>query len=209
MAIRDLDISDPEAAIEVWAVGPELRDRAIDRARAAGASEPERLASHAPYLPSSSAQKAQSAVSDTLSLATVLDLAWPVDPAARISSGFGYRTHPTLKTRKLHEGVDIAIPVGTPVHAAGASRVSRAREDKFNGKHVILDHGHRVTTAYCHGDALRVTQGEQVERGQLILDSGNTGRSSGPHLHFGLRVAGRAVDPGAFRDRAAAAPADP
>jgi murein DD-endopeptidase MepM/ murein hydrolase activator NlpD len=121
-----------------------------------------------------------------------------------VSSGFGPRHHPTLKRAKMHEGVDIALPIGTPVHAAGPARVARAREDAVNGRHVILDHGHRVRTAYCHGDALHVSKGDRVEQGEPILDSGNTGRSTGPHLHFGLRIGGRPVDPAPFRARAAA-----
>lgn len=202
--IQALGLATPEAAIETWAVGAELRSRAVGRARAAGADQPEALAAHISYLPESAAREATRAVSDTLSLATVLDLAWPVDPDLRVSSGFGYRHHPTLKRKKLHEGVDIPLPIGTPVHAVGAGEVRRARQDGVNGKHVILNHGHRVTSAYCHGDDLRVKKGDRVARGAHILDSGNTGRSTGPHLHFGVRIAGRAIDPAPFRGRAAA-----
>lgn len=202
--IAGLKIEDPAVAIEVWAVGPDLRRRAIDRARAAGARDPASLAAHASYLPEREARAAQAAVADTLALATVLDLAWPVDPTARVSSGFGPRHHPTLKRTKMHEGVDIAVPIGTPVHAAGPGRVVRARDDRVNGRHVILDHGHRVRTAYCHGDALHVEKGAQVAQGDPILDSGNSGRSTGPHLHFGLRIGGRPVDPAPFRARSAA-----
>jgi murein DD-endopeptidase MepM/ murein hydrolase activator NlpD len=200
--IEALDIDAPEAALETWAIGAEVRDRAIRRAEAAGAPHPERLASYAPYLPARTAAIAHNAVSDTLSLATVLDLAWPVDPGARVSSGFGYRDHPTLKTRKLHEGVDIAVPVGTPVFAAAAGAVSRAREDAVNGWHVVLDHGNRVSTAYCHASRLQVERGQAVARGDPLMESGNSGRSTGPHLHFGLRIGGRPVDPGPFRSRA-------
>lgn len=203
--IESLDIDQPEAALEVWAVGSEVRARAIRRARAAGQDAPESLAGHRRFLAESSAAEAERVVGETLALATVLDLAWPVDPGARVSSGFGYRDHPTLKKRKLHEGVDIAVPVGTSVHAAGDGRVKRARFDEVNGNYVKLDHGHRVSTAYCHGEAMHVDKGQVVTQGQLVLASGNTGRSTGPHLHFGLRIGGRAVDPAPFRARGAAA----
>jgi murein DD-endopeptidase len=200
-----LDAHDPGAALELHAIGADARERAIRRARSAGVSDAERLSSHARYLSADEARRAEEEVTQVLSLATALDLAWPVDPEARVSSVFGYRTHPTLGTKKLHEGVDIAIPIGTPVHAAGAGRIARAREDRVNGKHVIIDHGHRVRSAYCHGDALHVKKGGRVGRGEHVMDSGNTGRSTGPHLHFGLRIGGRPVDPGPFREIAARA----
>jgi murein DD-endopeptidase MepM/ murein hydrolase activator NlpD len=200
-----LDPEDPAAALELHAIGPEARARAIRRARAAGEAEPERLSAHARYLSKADARRADEEVIQVLSLATALDLAWPVDPSARVSSRFGYRTHPTLGTKKLHEGVDIAIPIGTPVHAAGSGRVTRAREDRVNGKHVIIDHGHRVRSAYCHGDALHVSRGQAVGRGEHVMDSGNTGRSTGPHLHFGLRIGGRPIDPAPFQAIAAKA----
>ena len=73
--------------------------------------------------------------------------------------------------------------------------------------YVILDHGHRVRSAYCHGSALHVEPGATVETGALVMESGNTGRSTGPHLHFGLRIAGRPIDPTPFRTVAAQSPA--
>lgn len=196
-------LADPAVALEEWAIGIDQRDRAVARARAAGEADAHTYAVHRRYLPATEAAKADRAVKDTMALATALDLAWPVDPATRVSSPFGYRTHPTLGTRKLHEGVDIPLPVGTPVHAAGAARVQRAKHDKINGHYVKLDHGHGVTTAYCHGDEIHVNKADQVAAGDHVMDSGNTGRSTGPHLHFGLRIQGRAVDPAPFRKRAA------
>lgn len=188
----------PEQVLERWALGEGVVLRATDRARAAGASEPWRLSTHRRFLSDASAAEADRAVSQTLALATVLDLSWPVDAEARISSGFGYRVHPTLKTRKLHEGVDIAVPIGTPVHAAGPGRVSRSTQSPVSGRYVVLDHGHGVSTAYCHGETLHVGAGTPVDRGHHLMDSGNTGRSTGPHLHFGLRIDGRPVDPQAL-----------
>ncbi len=199
MALSD----DPEAALELWSVGPDLRERAITRARAAGESHPGRFSSHRRYLPTQEAREAEEVVEGVLALATVLDLAWPVEADVRVSSGFGYRTHPVLGTKRLHEGVDLATPIGTPVRAAGDGRISRARSDAVNGNHVIINHGHRVTSAYCHADKLHVKTGATVTRGDHILDSGNTGRSTGPHLHFGLRIGGRPVDPAPFQAVAA------
>lgn len=196
---------DPTADLEVAAIGRDARDRAIRRARAAGASDPGALDQHRRYLSDDHARLVEEQVVEVLALSTALDLAWPVDPEARVSSGFGYRDHPVLKKKKLHEGVDIAIPVGTPVHAAGGGTVTRARKDDVNGNYVSIDHGHGVRTAYCHGDALHTHKGDRVRRGDHVMDSGNTGRSTGPHLHFGLRIHGRAVDPAPFRALAARA----
>ena len=141
-------------------------------------------------------------------MATALSLMWPVSVDARISSPFGYRIHPTLKTKKFHNGVDVAIPIGTPVHAAGSGSVSGARENSVSGRYVVLDHGHGVTTSYCHGDLLHVSRGQSVAAGALIMDSGNTGRSTGPHLHFVLKINGTAIDPLPFRRPPPPAPAN-
>ncbi|NOY27655.1 MAG: M23 family metallopeptidase [Oligoflexia bacterium] len=207
--VQALGLASPEAALEIWAVGRTPRDRAIARARAAGLSAPESFEAHRRFLPSAAAARANRAVGETLALATVLDLSWPVDPGTRISSGFGYRTHPILGTRKLHEGVDLAVPLGTDVFAAGSGRVLRARHDKICGNGVKLDHGHGVSTSYCHGQKLFVQRGQRVEQGQRVMASGSTGRSTGPHLHFGLRIGGHPVDPSPFRARGAVADAQP
>ncbi|MFH1468060.1 MAG: M23 family metallopeptidase [Pseudomonadota bacterium] len=197
--LQALPMDHPEVALERWALGDEVVERAIRRAEAAGEAEPGPLAAHRRYLPADAAARAREAVDEVLSLATVLDLGWPVDPTTRVSSPFGWRDHPVLHTRKFHEGIDLAVPVGTPIAAAGDGAVTRARSDAVNGQYVLLSHGRGVTTAYCHGAALHVAKGEAVARGEVVMDSGNTGRSSGPHLHFGLRIDGRAVDPGLFK----------
>ncbi len=196
--LEALGMSNPEAALEIWAIGADLRTRAIWRAKAAGEPRPELLEAHRRFLPAEQAAKADKAVSEVMSLATALDLAWPVPTETRVSSPFGWRQHPTLNKRRFHEGVDLAVPVGTPIWAAGSGIIQRAKQDSVNGKYVVVEHGHGITTAYCHGDDLHVSPGQTVQRGQEVMDSGNTGRSSGPHLHFGLRIDGRAVDPAVF-----------
>lgn len=197
--LRGLPMDDPAATLERWALGDEAVERATRRAEAAGEREPWTLAAHRRYLPAGAAARAGQAVEEVLALATVLDLDWPVDDGARLTSPFGWREHPVLHRPAFHEGIDLAVPEGTPVFAAGAGKVARARSDAVNGQHVILAHGHGVTTAYCHGAALHAAAGLAVERGALIMDAGNTGRSTGPHLHFGLRIDGKAVDPALLR----------
>jgi len=186
---------DPEATLEVVAIGEELRERAIRRARAAGRTDPERYRSHRAYLPQDAMVVADEAVEGVLAVALLLDLEWPVDVSSRVSSGWGDRIHPISGERKFHNGVDLAVPVGTPIRAAQSGTVVVAAEDERNGRYLVLEHGHGVRTAYCHLDQLLVGKGEAFERAQLIAMSGNTGRSTGPHVHFVVRVNGKTLDP--------------
>lgn len=117
---------------------------------------------------------------------------------ARISSPFGYRTHPvTHEVGKLHTGVDFAVPQGTSIHAADSGTVLVAQWYSGYGYCVIIDHGGGVWTLYGHirEGGIKVSQGQRVERGQKIAESGSTGRSTGPHLHFEVRINGTAVNP--------------
>lgn len=208
-----LNENDLETALERHLIGEPLRQRAIRRARAAGAAQPEQYTSHRAYLPAQAAAEVDALRGEIPPMATALSLLWPVSVSARISSPFGYRIHPTLKTRTLHNGVDIAVPSGTPVHAAGSGSVRSAAENGVSGRYVVLDHGHGVTTSYAHGDVLHVSRRDTVGAGELIMDSGSTGRSTGPHLHFILKINGTAIDPLPFRltrpERSTAAPSAP
>ena len=198
-ALDRLYQGDVEEALEVYAVGAEPRERAIRRARQVGEDEPSRYATHRAFLPDAQARAARAAVDGTMGLAKALTLTWPIAAPHRVSSRYGYRVHPVLKTRKLHNGVDLSAPIGTPVLAAQAGEVEKAAQDPLNGKFIIVNHGHGVRSSYCHLDALHVQKGDEVTAGQVIADSGNTGRSTGPHLHFTLRVGRDAVDPERFR----------
>ncbi|MBN1204958.1 MAG: M23 family metallopeptidase [Myxococcaceae bacterium] len=146
-------------------------------------------------------EDASVAAAQALALTTAFGLAWPVPDSTRISSPFGYRLHPTLGRRKLHTGVDLSVPVGTAVHGVEEGIVRRASEDAVNGRVLIIDHGGGVTTAYCHNSELLVRVGQRVQRGELIARSGNTGRSTGPHLHYQLELSAQPVDPLRFRAR--------
>ena len=95
----------------------------------------------------------------------------------------------------MHEGIDIAVPSGTPVHAAAAGTVVYAGWLGGYGNIVVVDHGNGLSTAYGHNSSLSVAQGASVGAGSVIALSGNTGHSTGPHVHFEVRVNGAAVDP--------------
>ena len=114
-------------------------------------------------------------------------LGWPV--SGPVTSGFG------LRWGRMHEGIDIAVAEGTPVRAAGAGTVIYAGWMGGYGNLVVVDHGNGLSTAYAHNSSLGVGVGQSVTAGQVVSYSGNTGNSTGPHVHFEVRVNGSAVDP--------------
>ena len=136
-----------------------------------------------------------------LAVATAAGLAWPLAEGTRVTSPFGEREHPVAGGTRMHKGIDLAVPIGTPVRAAGTARVRRASHDELNGRILVLDHGHGVSTLYLHNDALLVASGDGVARAEVIARSGNSGRSTGPHLHFQLELSGVAVDPLRYHPR--------
>ncbi|MDI3280663.1 MAG: peptidoglycan DD-metalloendopeptidase family protein [Bacillota bacterium] len=118
---------------------------------------------------------------------------WPV--RGRVTSEFGWRVHPIFKTRLFHEGLDLAVPMGTPVKAAAPGQVILSGWAGGYGKTVIIDHGGGVSTLYGHNSRLKVAVGDQVAAGEVIAEAGSTGFSTGPHVHFEVRVNGVPVDP--------------
>lgn len=118
---------------------------------------------------------------------------WPV--TGKITSPFGYRIHPVLKERKLHTGIDIAASSGTPVKAANAGTVIKAGAAGSYGNMVMIDHGGGIVTLYAHNSRIAVSTGTQVQKGQVISYVGSTGRATGPHLHFEVRVNGDYKNP--------------
>jgi murein DD-endopeptidase MepM/ murein hydrolase activator NlpD len=205
-AVAALDVlytDDAELALELLVLTPALRDRAIQRARAAGEHEPERYASHRSYLPLSVAHDADRVVTGTMALASALDLAWPVHIDHRVSSPFGMRVHPVMKKTLLHNGIDLAVPIGTPIYSPQDGEITVIGEDARSGRYVVVQHAHGVRTTYCHIQHAEVALGDLVTRGDRIALSGNTGRSTGPHLHWIVRIAGTPVDPAIFAPRGA------
>jgi murein DD-endopeptidase MepM/ murein hydrolase activator NlpD len=126
--------------------------------------------------------------------ATMLSYQSPL-AGAPLSSGFGMRRHPLLGSRRFHSGVDLAAPTGTPIRAASDGVVTSAGWNGGYGLLVSLGHGGNRETRYGHLSRLAVTAGQSVKRGEVIGYVGSTGRSTGPHLHYELRVNGIAVAP--------------
>jgi murein DD-endopeptidase MepM/ murein hydrolase activator NlpD len=120
---------------------------------------------------------------------------WPVPASTRITSPYGYRIHPILKTKKFHTGIDIGASTGTTVIAGNDGTVLFAGYYGGYGYTVIIDHGGKISTLYAHNSKLLVKEGDKVKRGQTISKVGSTGLSTGPHLHFEVRENGQHKNP--------------
>ncbi len=118
----------------------------------------------------------------------------PVE-GVRLTSNYGMREHPVLGGRRAHKGIDLAGPVGTPVYATADGVISKAEWFSSYGLFVSIEHGGALQTRYGHMSRLNVASGQQVQKGDLIGFIGSTGRSTGPHLHYEVRVNGEAVNP--------------
>jgi murein DD-endopeptidase MepM/ murein hydrolase activator NlpD len=122
-------------------------------------------------------------------------VAWPVPSSTRITSPYGYRIHPILKTKKLHTGIDIGASSGSAVVAFNSGTVLFSGYNGGYGYTVIVDHGGQISTLYAHNSKLLVKVGDKVEKGQTISKVGSTGLSTGPHLHFEVRLNGKHTNP--------------
>lgn len=120
---------------------------------------------------------------------------WPAPSYTRISDEYGWRTHPILGVQQFHNGLDMAAPSGTPILAAADGTVVAATYNASMGNYVMIDHGGGLFTIYMHASALYVSSGQSVSKGEQIAAVGSTGRSTGPHLHFSVRLNGNYVSP--------------
>lgn len=124
---------------------------------------------------------------------------WPAD--GRISSPFGYRNDPIYSIEKKHEGIDIAAPHGADIRASANGKVIFSGTNGNYGKCIILNHNNGITTLYAHASSLLVKEGQTVKKGDIIAKVGSTGKSTGPHLHFEVRINGKPDDPTKYLDK--------
>lgn len=172
-------------------------ERRYDRIRAMlGADvvpDPVRLASTLPVAPPVRAQLAGAPA--TYEQGPSSPSHWPLDESGFVTRGQAGPDANTDTRDEAHPGVDIAVPIGVPVRAAGGGTILQSGEDPEYGLFVLLEHPDSVQTKYGHLSRTTVAAGDQVEAGQVIGLSGNSGRSSAPHLHFEIRREGTPIDP--------------
>ena len=123
---------------------------------------------------------------------------WPCPSSSRITSGFGGRESPTEGASSNHQGIDIGAPTGSNIVAAADGTVTISTYSYSAGNYIMLNHGGGVSTVYMHCSQLLVSAGDTVKQGQVIAKVGSTGYSTGPHLHFGVRLNGSHVNPAKY-----------
>lgn len=121
--------------------------------------------------------------------------AWPAPGYYTITSPYGMRLHPVIKSYRNHSGMDIGAPMGSYAIAANDGVVTKSMYSNSYGNMIMIDHGGGVTTLYAHGSELIARVGDKVKRGDAIMKVGSTGWSTGPHLHFEIRINGQTIDP--------------
>lgn len=126
---------------------------------------------------------------------TQLSTAVGAPVSGRLTSGFGHRRHPVHGGGDFHKGIDIAAPIGTPVKSPFAGTVAKVGENPYLGKYVMVDHPGGFRSVYGHNSEITVKAGDTIAAGHPIARSGNSGRSTGPHVHYGLFKDGKPVDP--------------
>jgi murein DD-endopeptidase MepM/ murein hydrolase activator NlpD len=121
---------------------------------------------------------------------------WLHPVAAKISSPFGYRTHPVTKVQQFHNGVDLPVPVNTQIKSPMGGMVAEVYSNAAGGNQLVIKHDNGFTTGYAHLTKALVKKGDKIKQGDIIAMSGNTGKTTGPHLHFTLKdKSGNWVDP--------------
>jgi murein DD-endopeptidase MepM/ murein hydrolase activator NlpD len=196
------------AFLFVSAAAPALANTAAANVAATDVAEPLREAQNEGI--GASDQRFRALFSSWVALDSITGPANPANPAepsvvsvpsrmplvgSVLTSSYGMRSHPVLGGLRKHTGIDLAAPTGTPVYATADGVVSRADWYSSYGLYISLEHGASLQTRYAHLSRLAVASGDVVKKGDLIGYVGSTGRSTGPHLHYEVRVDGVAVNP--------------
>ncbi len=189
------DVNDQKATMEALVQEKSLQVQEYEESIKAQESEVEKYAAAQAEAEAIIAAAEAAASSSATSTYTGGVFTWPAPGNTRITSYFGGREAPTAGASSNHKGIDIACNTGDPIVAAATGTVIVATYNYAEGNYICIDHGGGVVTVYMHNSALLVSVGEAVVAGQQIAQAGSTGYSTGPHLHFGVRVDGTYVDP--------------
>jgi murein DD-endopeptidase MepM/ murein hydrolase activator NlpD len=186
--------NDPALAIEALWIGPVAVSLAVEQARRSSLADAADVEAHAQFLSPSTRRGPLQGALAVIAVHRLRTLAWPADARFRITSPFGERVHPVTGRTSFHNGTDVGVPSGTPLFAAHQGAVKRRSRDSVSGNYVILDHGLGIETVYCHMTEASVIEGTRVKRKETVGSSGATGRVTGPHLHYILRVREQPID---------------
>ncbi|MBM4281026.1 MAG: M23 family metallopeptidase [Deltaproteobacteria bacterium] len=190
---KALSTTSPEPAIEALFVGVPALQQALTAARRSALPVPDDVEVHAPFLSPGTRRGALQGALAVLHVWRLRALAWPGE-GFPVTSSYGERIHPVTGERRFHNGTDIGMPVGTTLRAVHDATVARVGDDRTSGTYVVLDHGLGVQTSWCHLDGVDARPRARLRRLDPFARSGATGRVTGPHLHYVLRVNGQAVD---------------
>ncbi len=185
----------PEQGVEALYCGIESVRRAVRKAEISQLKNYREAAVHAAMFPPGIRRGDLQKALAVLATYRVSTLQWPMEPGRKITSPFGMRKHPFKSTRVMHTGVDISAPVNTPVTSVQRGRVHLVSRDSVSGIWLRIDHGFGIFSTYCHLNSIPVRETEWVKKRQVVAKSGNTGLSTGPHLHYSLRINREPVDP--------------
>lgn len=188
-------VGSDELGLEALYVGVATVERVVAQASASALEGAEDVEVHGQFFSVGVRRGSLQGALKVLALHRLHTLAWPADERWPITSSYGLRVHPILGESRLHNGTDIAMPVGTPIFSAHQGVVKRSGSDLVSGNWLKVTHGFGIESTYCHLEEVGARAGQRVARKQGLGKAGATGRVTGPHLHYVLRVAGTTVDP--------------
>ena len=191
-------LSSPSERITGLYIGPRMTKRAVTQAERSNLINPSDIETFASFLPPGLRRGSLQQAAKALAFYRMRQMTWPLETTRRITSPFGPRVHPVTKQQKFHNGIDVAAPVGTPLQAPFAGNVARVSSDSVSGTYVKIDHGLGIETAYAHLSEVVVDERTHLAQHSLFAKTGVTGRTTGPHLHYIIRVDGQPVDPRPF-----------
>jgi murein DD-endopeptidase MepM/ murein hydrolase activator NlpD len=195
IAAVSASISEQEASLEEYQAQIAQQDSEIAALESEVEAEEQRLEEEAKKAEEEAKRKAAEEALANRKTYTGGTFTWPCPDYTEISSDYGYRVHPIYQTELFHNGIDMAAPSGSPILAAADGTVVAASYSSSMGNYVMIDHGSGLYTIYMHASALYVSAGDSVAAGQQIAAVGSTGNSTGPHLHFSVRLNGQYVNP--------------